>query len=165
MIEPGQSFDAVISAPFGAVGIRLHEDEVVAVELRPQTLRVQAPVSAAARNSVRALERYFDDPYASPNVRVRLLGTPFQRRVWRALRGIPPGKTRTYGELAETLSTSARAIGGACRANPVPIFVPCHRVVAARGAGGFMGATRGRALNIKTWLLAHEASKDGNERR
>jgi methylated-DNA-[protein]-cysteine S-methyltransferase len=86
-----------------------------------------------------------------------MAGTPFQRRVWHALRRIPSGCTRSYGELARELGSSARAVGGACRRNPIPIVVPCHRVIAAGGgAGGFMGQRSGDALAIKTWLLDHE---------
>ena len=84
-------------------------------------------------------------------------GTPFQRRVWQALRGIPSGSTCSYGELAHELGSSARAVGGACRRNPIPIVVPCHRVAAAAGGvGGFMGQRDGEALTIKQWLLDHE---------
>jgi len=83
-------------------------------------------------------------------------GTPFQQRVWSTLREIPPGERRTYGELARELGTSPRAVGGACRANPVPLLIPCHRVVAANGDGGFAGHTEGRWLEIKRWLLDHE---------
>jgi len=165
MPEPKQSFDAVIYAPFGAVGIRMRSDAVSAIELRLKNSREMAPRSAAARAAVRALENYFRSPNASVEVPVWLDGTPFQRRVWRALQGIPAGKRLTYGELAAKLKTSARAVGGACRSNPVPIIVPCHRVVAAQGPGGFMGATRGRAVDIKTWLLGHEARKESSERR
>jgi methylated-DNA-[protein]-cysteine S-methyltransferase len=84
-------------------------------------------------------------------------GTPFQRRVWQALQQIPPGETRRYGELAEQLGSSARAVANACRANPLPILIPCHRVVSAAGLGGYMGEVDGPALEIKRWLLHHEA--------
>lgn len=83
-------------------------------------------------------------------------GTDFQRRVWQAMQEIAPGQTRRYGELARALSSSARAVGGACRANPIPFLIPCHRVVAATGAGGFAGARDGRLMELKHWLLAHE---------
>jgi methylated-DNA-[protein]-cysteine S-methyltransferase len=87
---------------------------------------------------------------------VTVAGTPFQRRVWEAMRAIPPGRTRTYGDLAAELGTSPRAIGGACRANPCPIVVPCHRVVGATGLGGFAGDTSGHKVEVKRWLLRHE---------
>jgi methylated-DNA-[protein]-cysteine S-methyltransferase len=73
---------------------------------------------------------------------------------------IPAGRTRTYGELARDLRSSARAVGGACGANPIPLIVPCHRIIAASGRiGGFMGAsTEGFELGIKRWLLEHEGA-------
>ncbi len=83
--------------------------------------------------------------------------TPFQRRVWDALRRIPYGAVRTYGELARELGTSPRAVGGACARNPIPILVPCHRVVARDGLGGFAGQWEtGLALEVKRRLLAVE---------
>ena len=103
-------------------------------------------------------DAYFQDPSRRIDVRCKLSGTPFQRRVWRLIAAIPPGTTRTYGELAAALGSSARAVGGACRANPCPLVVPCHRVVARDGLGGFAGDRGGRLLDIKRWLLAHEAA-------
>ena len=78
------------------------------------------------------------------------------QRVWQALKQIPAGESICYGELAKQLGTSARAVGNACRANPLPIVVPCHRVVSASGLGGFMGQTQGAELTVKQWLLKHE---------
>jgi methylated-DNA-[protein]-cysteine S-methyltransferase len=157
-------YDAVISVPFGLVGIRMRGETLAAVDLRPAIRGNKAPSSAAARKVAAALRRYFEDPANTPCVRMDSGGTPFQRRVWRALRKIPPGTTITYGALAQKLRTSARAVGGACRENPLPIVVPCHRVVAADGAGGFMGRSGGRALDIKSWLLRHEAGIGAGER-
>jgi methylated-DNA-[protein]-cysteine S-methyltransferase len=105
------------------------------------------------------LARYFTNPRARFDVPLVLDGTPFQRLVWRALRRIPSGRVMTYGELARQLKTSARAVGNACRANPVPLFVPCHRVVAKGGEGGFMGRRGGPALGLKRWLLQHERNE------
>jgi len=84
-------------------------------------------------------------------------GTAFQRAVWRAARAIPSGRTRTYAELAATVGRpgAARAVGQALGANPVPLLVPCHRVVAADGAlGGFTGG-----IALKERLLALEGSR------
>lgn len=137
---------------------------LIAVDLQPRMDRNARPSSAAAREAASELKRYFENPAFTPSVRIETGGTPFQRRVWRALRNIPPGTTMTYGALAQKLGTSARAVGGACRRNPVPVMVPCHRVVAAGGAGGFMGHAQGRALEIKSWLLSHEARIQSGER-
>ncbi|MEO5374441.1 MAG: methylated-DNA--[protein]-cysteine S-methyltransferase [Alphaproteobacteria bacterium] len=86
----------------------------------------------------------FDLPLAPP-------GTTFQRRVWEVLRSIPHGETRSYGDLARSLATSPRAIGTACGRNPIPILIPCHRVVGASGSlGGYSG---GEGLDTKKFLL------------
>lgn len=83
-------------------------------------------------------------------------GTVFQQRVWAALRRIPAGEVRCYGDLARELDTSPRAVGQACRHNPIPILIPCHRVVAVAGIGGFAGARSGPLVGRKRWLLEHE---------
>jgi O-6-methylguanine DNA methyltransferase len=82
-------------------------------------------------------------------------GTEFQRRVWAALRQIPFGKTSTYAQVATTIgrSQSVRAVGNACGANPIPVLVPCHRVVAKRGLGGFSSG-----LDWKRRLLSREGA-------
>ena len=85
-------------------------------------------------------------------------GTPFQKAVWAALLRIPQGETRSYQALAKQLKTSPRAVGNACRANPLALIVPCHRVLAKSGLGGFCGKKAGKYLKIKTWLLAHEGA-------
>ena len=85
-------------------------------------------------------------------------GTEFQQRVYRALQDIPFGATRSYGDLAADLGSAARAVGGACGSNPIPIVIPCHRVVAASGRlGGFSG---GQGASTKTWLLRHEGAQE-----
>ena len=86
----------------------------------------------------------------------QLDGTPFQRRVWQVLQKIPSGSTMTYGEVAQQIGSGARAVGNACRANPCPLIVPCHRVVGVDGLGGFSGERGGEKLEIKRWLLQHE---------
>ncbi len=85
--------------------------------------------------------------------KVLLVGTDFQCAVWRALAKIPFGKTKTYGDIAQQIgrSKAVRAVGGACGVNPVPFFIPCHRVVAAKGLGGFSAG-----LEIKIALLSKE---------
>lgn len=114
----------------------------------------QDPVLARAAAQVRA---WFGGALEAFDLPLADLGTPFQRRVWSALRRIPRGQTRRYGELAQALGSAPRAVGGACRANPWLVVVPCHRAVSASGLGGFMGAQGGAALDLKAALLAHEA--------
>jgi methylated-DNA-[protein]-cysteine S-methyltransferase len=83
-------------------------------------------------------------------------GTAFQQRVWQAMREIPLGETISYGALAKQLNSSARAVGNACRTNPIPIIIPCHRIVAKHGIGGFSGMIQGTRITMKEWLLRHE---------
>jgi methylated-DNA-[protein]-cysteine S-methyltransferase len=149
-------YDAVIPAPFGRVGVRLREGRVVDIGLLSARASLRAPQDRLTRSVCAELARYFSDPAHIPKVPLALDGTPFQRRVWRLLQRIPSGTTASYGELARRLGSSPRAVGGACRANPVPIVVPCHRVVSHAGLGGFMGHQSGPAMRIKERLLAHE---------
>lgn len=103
------------------------------------------------------LDAYFNGKMGrEPYLKLDLQGTPFERQVWQALRQIGPGYLTSYGHIAEVLPdrTSARAIGQAVRSNPVPIVVPCHRVLSATGAlTGYSGG-----LSAKSWLLRHEGS-------
>lgn len=151
-----RDFDAVIAAPFGRVGFILEGDAITDVSFLDKNTPLSAPRNGQAGKAARVLRSYFDNPGITFCLPLKLDGTPFQQRVWRALRRIPAGKTLSYGVLAKKLDTSARAVGNACRANPVPIIVPCHRVVASNGMGGFMGKRSGSPLNLKHWLLAHE---------
>lgn len=116
-----------------------------------------AEKSVEAALVIEALMVYFKDPASSlPLPQMATGGTRFQQRVWQALQAIPCGETRSYGQLAAMLGSSPRAVAGACRANPITLLIPCHRVVAANGPGGYMGQTEGQALAIKRWLLHHE---------
>ena len=105
------------------------------------------------------LQAYLQAADTPLDLPLQLAGTTFQLRVWRALQTIPPGRTLTYGTLAQQLGSGARAVANACGANPIPLVIPCHRVVASNGLGGFMGGREQHALAIKHWLLAHERSQ------
>lgn len=151
------AFQARIKTPFADLGIRLEGNRLAAVEfIRAQKERV--PDDYAARAICQHIRCYLDDPLQNDflDIPCCYTGTSFQVSVWKALRTIPAGQVLTYGELAERLDTSARAVGNACRKNPIPVVIPCHRVVAASGIGGYAGATHGRLFAIKRWLLQHE---------
>ncbi len=118
---------------------------------------LKAPSDTLAQEVARALEAWLAGKGTWPTgFPLAPAATPFQQRVRAALIAIAPGCRMTYGELARFLGSSARAVGGACRANPIPLLVPCHRVVAACGVGGYAGAVDGPRLEFKRWLLAHE---------
>lgn len=142
------------------VAVRTRGERVTAISYLPLSVDSQAPRNPLAERAARQLERYREDADARFDLPLRVEGTPFQRRLWEALCEIPRGKTLTYGELARRLGGEARAVGQACGDNRLPIVIPCHRVVAADGIGGFAHATGGYLLEAKRWLLAHERGAD-----
>jgi methylated-DNA-[protein]-cysteine S-methyltransferase len=147
---------AVVNLPFGAIGIRMQAGRLLELEYLNRPSPDYQEETQGLSRVIEVIKRYIDDPRYQFDLELEPSGTPFQRRVWQALRTIPPGETLTYGQLAERLGTGARAVGNACRANPCPLVVPCHRVVARNGIGGFAGERSGRKLAIKRWLLQHE---------
>jgi methylated-DNA-[protein]-cysteine S-methyltransferase len=149
------------AVPFAVLGIVSNGDVLTSVRYLPPGTAPVAPLDRVAERACREIDRYLADPGYLFTVPYRLDGTPFQRRVWHeieCLRGVSYQlKTNTYGEIAARLRSSARAVGGACGANPVPLIVPCHRVLAAGGRlGGFMGGREDFPLTVKRWLLRHE---------
>ncbi len=102
------------------------------------------------------INHYFDGSSTRFDLNLLVQGTDYQKLVWQCISAIKWGKTLTYSDIAEQLDSSARAVGNACRANPVPIIVPCHRDVAKSGLGGFAGQREGNNISVKTWLLEHE---------
>lgn len=150
-------YAAVVSTPVGPLGIRMRGARLAGIDFLTRAAVARTAPTGGARDVLDQLFHYFEDPAWRFDLSIAMEGTPHQRRVWTALRRIPSGSTRSYGDLAHALGSSARAVGGACRRNPIPIVVPCHRVIAAGGAtGGFMGQRDGDALAIKMWLLEHE---------
>lgn len=156
MINPSATYQAVISSPFGPVGISLEEGRLNGIEYLNHEVAEYLTETPGLDQVVGQIKAYLDNPKLDFELAMQLDGTPFQRQVWQALQAIPPGETLTYGELAARIGSGARAVGNACRANPCPLVVPCHRVVARKGLGGFAGEISGRKLEIKRWLLQHE---------
>ncbi|QJR16608.1 methylated-DNA--[protein]-cysteine S-methyltransferase [Usitatibacter palustris] len=158
-----EAFQACVRTPFATVGIRATDKHITHFRFLAPTV----PALAPPRNSLAylacvQLQAYLDDPKRAFDLPLLMSGTHHRIAVWEAMCRIPAGKTRTYGEVAQELKSSPRAVGGACGANPLPIVVPCHRIVAASGLGGFMGARdEGFELGIKHWLLEHEGALRG----
>jgi methylated-DNA-[protein]-cysteine S-methyltransferase len=150
------AFDAVLPAPTFALGIRCNADEITSIEYIEQRASI-APRSPLAKEAVRQINAYLKDPHFEFGLPLAAAGTHFQRRVWAQIAAIPLGKTLSYGEVATAIHSGPRAVGNACGANPYPLVVPCHRVIAAnQRLGGFGRSGGGFLLEIKRWLLRHE---------
>ncbi len=152
-----QEYDAVFTTEVATIGIRLEGSRLIKLDYLTRR-KSKKPTSKYAEKIRDKIERYLDanSRVKTLKVDVTLDVTPFQQKVLRQLELIPYGKTKTYGEIAKKLKTSPRAVGNACRNNPVPIIIPCHRVTAANGIGGYDGENSGRLLEIKRNLLALE---------
>ena len=154
----GGTFDARMPTPFAVLGIRASGALLTGIEYLPKGAATLAPVNNLAEKTWRQLERYLDDPGFRFDLPFEFRGTEFQQRVWRVIHAIPSGSTLTYLDIAQRLKSAPRPVGGACGANRIPLVIPCHRVVASRGIGGFMHARGGAPLEIKRWLLHHESA-------
>jgi methylated-DNA-[protein]-cysteine S-methyltransferase len=156
-------WSAVAEMPFGRIGIQteMYEQSLVlsnVVYLGPKE-RLIAPQNQLAESAIQQINQYCQDPNFVFNLPTMFQGSLHQQRVWRAIEKIPCGQVMTYGELAKEIKSAPRAVGGACAANPYPLIVPCHRIVAANGIGGFARQNeRGYHRNIKQWLLKHEGA-------
>ena len=146
----------VFPSPVGF--LRLEEENGGIVSLSWRGPPARTPYSSAQQDANLWLEDYFQGHYRPIDFPLRSEGTEFQMQVWQLLVQVPPGEVTSYGDVAKALGTAPRAVGAACRANPLPIIVPCHRVVAANGSlGGYSG---GKGLETKRKLLQLESALD-----
>ena len=156
-------YDVTLDFPRMKVAVKIRDERVVEIRYLPLSAPSVSPTCALAEEAKRQLEAYRANPDATFDLPLQIEGTPFQLKLWDAMCKIPRGKTRTYGELAQELEGEARAVGQACGDNRLPIVIPCHRVVAADGIGGFGHSRTGYLLEAKRWLLAHELGADAFE--
>lgn len=142
-----------VNSPVGPLTIFADDDAIVAVDWGwpPETDEPPTPLLERARDQ---MEAYFEGRLIQFDLPLAPHGTAFQRKVWAAIAAIPFGKVRTYGDLARDLGTAPRPLGGACGRNPIPIIIPCHRVLGMNGSlGGYSGMD---GLETKEALLRHE---------
>jgi len=156
-------FTLYFPTPLGSLQLDFQENELCSLSItenssaKDQMLEFkQEGENKVRENTLSQLDSYFCSAISFLTIPLAPQGTPFQRSVWHELSEIPLGETRTYGDIAKKLNSSPRAVGNACRKNPVQIIIPCHRVISAKGIGGYAGETEGRQLKIKRWLLKHE---------
>lgn len=161
----GTTQRAIIPSPLGPLALEEESGELTRIRFL-STEPLSPPQRGVLREVARQIEEYFAGARREFSIPMKRPpeATPFRNRVWDAMLRIPYGETRTYGELATELGSSARAIGGACGRNPLPIVIPCHRVVARTGIGGYGGDWEtGRALDIKAVLLELESRGQGED--
>lgn len=152
-----QHFEAIIAAPFGAIGIRAQDDFLTGISLMPEPLPEKRSALPFVQQVAEQIRAYLRDPATQLQIPYAVKGTAFQKRVWQAMTAIPSGQTLSYGELAQKVGSGPRAVANVCGVNQVPLFIPCHRVVSKSGIGGFMQGNE-NGLKVKRWLLAHEGS-------
>lgn len=147
----------VFSSPVGNLEACLDNHTLVGLSYTHKPAG-RIPRHEMAQNLIRQLKHYFyKDPRHRFKLSLSLQGTAFQKRVWRVLQTIPSGSVLSYGTIAKRLRSGPRAVGNACGRNPISIIVPCHRVLASKGLGGYTGGTMAyEPLHTKAWLLGHE---------
>jgi len=150
-------YNAIINSPIGKLGIKTDNGYLQFVDYLSDEIAVQQADGELSAQVVQQLQAYFENPAFEFDIACDMTGTDFQQRVWKQLKSISSGHSMTYAEVADSLHSGARAVGGACRKNPIPIIVPCHRVVAKSGIGGYDGDWGSGKVEIKQWLLRHES--------
>jgi len=151
-------YDVTVDFPKFKVGVAVRDGVVTQLKYLPLSAPSISPGTELARRAERQLQGYRSDPNTIFDLPVVIEGSELQKAVWRAMCAIPRGRTRTYGDLARELGADPRDIGQCCGDNRLPLVIPCHRIVAADGIGGFAHATSGYLLEAKRWLLMHEAA-------
>jgi len=142
-----------ISSPVGPLTLEEQDDKIVAISWGKETPPGNG--SPLLEEAARQLQAYFDGKLSHFDLPLAPAGSPFEKRVWTAMQKIPYGETRCYGDLADTIHSAPRAVGGACGKNPIPIVIPCHRVLAKSGMGGYSGQG---GLDTKRTLLQLEGA-------
>ncbi|WP_292938229.1 methylated-DNA--[protein]-cysteine S-methyltransferase [Noviherbaspirillum sp.] len=163
-MKPSQTtdiFSAIVEAPFGAIGVRTEPGVLRELVYLPKSFHEKAPTDALSEQVARQVEQYLEDPDFQFDLPLAEVGTAFQHRVWQAISAIPRGDVVTYGQIAKQIRSAPRAVGQACGANWFPLIIPCHRVTASGGLGGFSNHDEetGFHVGVKRWLLAHEGVK------
>lgn len=152
-----------LHTPMGDMTVSEEDGAIVALDWGWGRDQTETALLVRARDQ---LAEYFDGLRIRFDLPLRPPGTAYRRRVWAALCAIPPGQTRTYLEVARIAGGSARSVGQANGANPIPVLIPCHRVVATVGLGGYSGgdglATKRFLLQVETRAGWHSGPGDEN---
>jgi len=155
--EPRLLEKVVTPSPLGRILLTGCEDALTHLDIVGMNGRIptSTKIGPMMQSAIRELDEYFKEGRRKFTLPLHLVGTEFQLRVWRELTRVRYGEVASYGMIAEHLGRprAVRAVGQACAANPIPIFIPCHRIVSSNGLGGF-----GLGVATKKWLLDHESA-------
>jgi len=155
MSDPSAALTVTVPSPLGMLTVTEEDGAITRLRWRGTAATV-APTPLLAE-AARQLAAYFDKSLKDFDLPLRPEGSPFQQAVWQAMCRIPSGSTRSYGAIAAEVGAPARAVGGACGTNPIPIIIPCHRILAT---GGALGGYSGQGGNeTKLFLLALEGAE------
>lgn len=151
-------YQICMTSPFAVLGVRCDAKALVGLDFLPADTSVFISQDSFSKKVYDAIAQYLISAGFPLDLPLSPSGTSFQKKVWDELRRIPCGQTITYAELARRVGSGARAVANACGANPIPLVIPCHRVVSTHGLGGFMKSREKSSLTIKRWLIEHERS-------
>lgn len=143
-----------LSTAAGILDVYLVDDLITKTEWSLESAEALTVVNKQCKE----IQRYLENPVHILKVNLLKQGSEYRNKVWEGMNNIPAGKVVSYSELARQVDSGARAVANACRDNPFPGIIPCHRVVSVTGLGGYMGKTKGKALGIKKQLLAIESA-------
>lgn len=151
--EGPSSARASIPSLVGWLTVTVADEAVIAVDWGQQDVTAAGSTVPVLDEALSQLEAYFAGHLQVFDLPLNPAGSTFQRQVYDQMLAIPYGETRTYGDLAQALDTYGQPVGQACGSNPIPVIIPCHRVLSAQGMGGYSG--RG-GIETKAELLKHE---------
>ena len=143
--------ELIFNSPIGLLTLVETDSTITSLEWRKSRSNQETTILLLAKKE---LAQYFGGELTEFTAPLDPSGTAFQRRVWKTIMGIPYGEQWTYSDIANILNTSPRAVGGACGRNPIPVIIPCHRVVGSNGA--LTGYTAADGIKTKSFLLEHE---------
>lgn len=150
------SFDYVLPSPIGNLGLNISAKGIQRLFYIKKKQNTDIPTTGLGAEVHQQIMEYFELQRTEFDLPIDIQGTTYQNKVWDEVAKIAYGKSMTYGDLAKAISSGPRAVGNACRHNPIPIIIPCHRVVKKGAIGGYCGSVAGKEIQQKDWLLRHE---------
>jgi methylated-DNA-[protein]-cysteine S-methyltransferase len=151
-----ESFDYILPSPIGHLGLNISAKGIQRLFYIKTKQDSNIPAAGFGAKVHQQIMEYFELQRTEFDLPIDIQGTAYQNRVWSEVAKIAYGESLTYGDIAKAINSGPRAVGNACRHNPIPIIIPCHRVVKKSGIGGYCGSVVGKEIQQKDWLLRHE---------